>query len=73
MKAQQMAAQGTDNTGDLDAWANQIARLEPEVAQRVIEYARRIASTRLPKGDREFAEAQARAVKRALRRKRKDQ
>ncbi len=51
----------------LDVWAAKIAHLEPDVASGVIEYAQRIAqSARVPKADRDIAQAQAEAVKRAI-------
>jgi hypothetical protein len=53
----------------LDAWADKIAALEPDVAAGVAAYAGRLASDRrLAKDDRRFAAAQADAIRRALRR-----
>ena len=51
----------------LDLWAAKIAALEPDVARGVVEYAQRIAdNARVPKADRDLAQAQADAVKRAV-------
>jgi hypothetical protein len=51
----------------LDVWAAKIAALEPDVARGVIKYAQGIAgNVRVPKADREVAQAQADAVKRAI-------
>ncbi len=58
-----------DTTEALDDWADRIASLEPTVAAGVAEYAKRLAADRrLSKPDRQFAEAQADAVRRAIRR-----
>ena len=51
----------------LGVWAAKIADLEPDLARGVIEYALGIAcNRRVPKADRDFAHAQADAVKRAI-------
>ena len=51
----------------LDPWADQIAALEPEVRNGILARALRMAaSRRLRKADREFAQAQAEAIGRAL-------
>lgn len=60
----------------VETWAAKIAQLEPDVAQGVLAYAGRIAGNRrVPKADREVAQAQADAVRQAIakakRRKRK--
>ena len=53
----------------LDAWAEQIAALEADVAAGVAAYSKRLAADRrLSADDREFAAAQADAIRRALRR-----
>ena len=53
----------------LDAWADKIAALEPDVAAGVARYAARLAADRrLGKADRDLATAQADAVRRAVRR-----
>ncbi len=53
----------------LDAWADSIAALEPDVAAGVAAYAGRLASDRrLSADDRHFAAEQANAIRRALRR-----
>lgn len=53
----------------LDAWADKIAALEADVAAGVAAYAGRLASDRrLSADDRQFAAAQADAIRRALRR-----
>jgi hypothetical protein len=53
----------------LDEWAERIAALEPDVAAGVASYAKRLAGdTRLAKADRQFAAAQADAIRRAIRR-----
>ncbi|HUY36723.1 MAG TPA: hypothetical protein VMV69_28575 [Pirellulales bacterium] len=57
------------NHEGLDEWADKIAALEPDVPAAVARYALRLASDRrLPKDDRDFAKAQADAVRRAVRR-----
>ena len=51
----------------LDVWATKIAALEADVARGVINHAQGIAGDRcVPKADRNFAQAQAEAVKRAM-------
>ncbi|HUY37172.1 MAG TPA: hypothetical protein VMV69_30965 [Pirellulales bacterium] len=53
----------------LDAWADKIAALEPDIAAEVARVATRLAADRrIPKVDRDFAQAQVDAVRRALRR-----
>ncbi len=53
----------------LDAWADKIAALEPDVAAGVAAWATTLATDRrLSKVDRDFAQAQLDAVRRALRR-----
>lgn len=53
----------------LNGWADKIAALEPEVAAGVAAYAGRLAADRrLSADDRQFAAAQADAVRRAVRR-----
>ena len=53
----------------LDAWADQIAGLEGDVAAGVAAYSKRLAADRrLSADDRKFAAAQADAIRRALRR-----
>jgi hypothetical protein len=53
----------------LDAWAEQIAGLEADVAAGVAAYSKRLAADRrLSAEDRKFAAAQADAIRRALRR-----
>ena len=53
----------------LDEWADKIAALKPDVAAGVAAYAGRLASDRrLSADDRQFAAAQADAIRRALRR-----
>lgn len=54
----------------LDAWADQIVKLESDVAAGVAAYSKRLASDRrLSAEDRQFATAQADAIRRAIRRK----
>lgn len=58
-----------DTQAALDAWADKIAALESDVAAGVAAYAGRLAADRrLTKDDRQFAAAQADAIRRALRR-----
>jgi len=53
----------------LDAWADKIAALEPDVAAGVARYAARLAADRrLGKADRDLATAQVDAIRRAVRR-----
>lgn len=53
----------------LDDWADRIAALEPEVSAGMASYAKRLAGDkRLAKADRQFATAQADALRRAIRR-----
>lgn len=53
----------------LDEWADKVAALEPEVSNGIAAYAKRLAADRrLRKADREFAEAQVKAIRRAVRR-----
>lgn len=58
-----------DTQAALDAWADKIAALESDVAAGVAAYAGRLAADRrLTKDDRQFAAAQADAIRRAVRR-----
>lgn len=58
-----------DTKAALDAWADSVAALEPDLAAGVASYANRLAADpRLAKADRDFAKAQAEAIRRALRR-----
>ncbi len=61
---------GDSETGKaLDEWADRIAALEADVAAGVASYAKRLAGDkRLGKPDRQFAAAQADAIRRAVRR-----
>lgn len=53
----------------LGDWADQIAALEPEVVDGVVSSAKRLAGDkRLRKADRDFAQAQVDAIRRAVRR-----
>lgn len=53
----------------LDDWADRIAALEPAVSAGMASYAKRLAGDkRLAKADRQFAAAQADAIRRAIRR-----
>lgn len=60
----------TDKTPKaLDDWADQIAALEPEVVDGVVSSAKRLAGDkRLKQADRDFAQAQVDAIRRAVRR-----
>ena len=58
-----------ENQQAIDEWAEQIANLKPEVVKGVVMYAERLATDgRLSQADRNFAKAQADAVRRATRR-----
>ena len=61
---------GDSETGKaLDEWADRIAALEADVAAGVASYAKGLAGDkRLAKADRQFAAAQADAIRRAVRR-----
>lgn len=53
----------------LAEWAEQIAGLEVEAARKVADYARGLADNpHLAKSDREFAAAQAEAIRKAMQR-----
>lgn len=53
----------------IDEWADQIAALEPDARDGIVAFAKRLAADRrLRKSDRDFADAQAKALIRAIRR-----
>ena len=55
----------------LDDWADKIAALEPELVNGIQSLAKRLASDkRLRQADRDFAQSQADAIRRAVRRAR---
>lgn len=61
-----------DERQALDEWAAQIAALEPDVSKGIITYALRLANDkRIKQADRDFAQAQVDAIRRALRRGKK--
>jgi hypothetical protein len=58
---------GDDAAEAIDEWADEIAALEPEVREGIMARALRLAANRrLLQVDREFAQAQAEAIGRAL-------
>jgi hypothetical protein len=56
----------------LDLWADQIVGLEPGIPAAVARFSQQIADNRkVPKSDRQFAQAQVEAIRRAVRRRRR--